>query len=274
MSRRTRQSRMAHLCCAMLAGIGTSTIASSAFAQVDSLVKTGQSQAPKDVLSVANYKMELLMGPIDGLTTAWHPAPTETAVPLGTVVEFKVNAPEGAVVQWENAVQTLQSDNAAYAVAICSSPGVDSITCRVNYEGQRFSKELSWDVIPVQASDMIIREVTIREETLEAPALHGMELNLWTMSKFFGASIADIEQVEDGRYVTSVRRAMQVHADVFPPEFAPLVEWRANGVAKGLGASRILSVNEAGMHQLSAGRPDAPASLDLVTYETVGDQQP
>ncbi|MCA9295824.1 MAG: hypothetical protein KC983_04890, partial [Phycisphaerales bacterium] len=260
---------MTHLCTATMAGLATMSFASSVFAQAQTV--TGKQVAgDKPGFIVPGYKMDLLMGPIEGLTTAWHSAPQQTAIPLGTVVEFRVNAPVGATVSWQNAVQTLRTDSSAFAVAICTQPGVDTIGCRVDYNGNRYKADLEWNVVPVQVSDIVVRSLKVQEESIgEPPRVTGMELNQWTMGHYFGDSVAAVTEISEGRYITSINNGITVNADVYPAEFAPLVEWRDNGVAKSLGASNYLSLNTIGTHRLEAGRPAASDSVDVVTYKTV-----
>ncbi len=45
----------------------------------------------------------LSIGPIEGLTTAWHTAPAETAIPLGITLQFRQPAPPEATVVWTGA---------------------------------------------------------------------------------------------------------------------------------------------------------------------------
>jgi hypothetical protein len=252
-----------------MAGLATMSFASSVFAQATSV--TGKQVAgDKPGFIVSGYKMNLQVGPIEGLTTAWHTAPQQTAIPLGSVVEFRVNAPIGATVSWQNAVQTLRTDSSAFAVAICTQPGVDNIGCRVDFNGNRYKADLEWNVVPVQLSDIVVRSLNVQEESITAlPHLTGMDLNIWSMGHYFGDSVASVTQISDGRYITSINNGITVHADVYPAEFAPIVEWRDNGVAKALGASNNLSLNTIGAHRLDAGRPAASETVDVVTYKTV-----
>ena len=60
-----------------------------------------------------------------------------------------------------------------------------------------------------------------------------------------------------------------MQAAVTPSAFAPLVEWRSNGVAKALGATNELSFSTTGLQRIDVGRPAAAGTVDIVTYETV-----
>ena len=51
----------------------------------------------------ASDSQTLWIGPITGLTTAWHEAPLETGIPVGTTVQLKQDAPANAVVTWVGA---------------------------------------------------------------------------------------------------------------------------------------------------------------------------
>ena len=50
----------------------------------------------------------LFIGPIEGLTTVYHYAPTEIAVPLGTTVKLLCPAPPGATVECHSLVGVMR----------------------------------------------------------------------------------------------------------------------------------------------------------------------
>ncbi|MEM7228908.1 MAG: hypothetical protein AAF432_08845 [Planctomycetota bacterium] len=270
MSKLSRQTRLTHLCCATFAGLATMSVALPAFGQAaQSLSGSNQGVSGKVTNGLPGYKIEVLMGPIDGLTTGWHKVPEQTAMPLGTVVELRASVPEAAAVTWSNAYQTLRTDTTSFATAVLTNTGMTPVSVRVDFQGKRYKADLMWDVQPVALQDIGVANIRVVEETIVDPHLDGMALNNWTMDHYFGASVASVTELLPGRYLTSIQKNVTVEADVHPAEFAPLVEWRDNGVAKRLGTSVTLPINTVGLHALEAGRPGKSAEADVIAYQTV-----
>src|SRR3954452_16767209 len=48
-----------------------------------------------------NERLEI--GPVEGLTTLWHPAPVRTAIPLGATVQLRIMVPLSWSVRWTGA---------------------------------------------------------------------------------------------------------------------------------------------------------------------------
>ena len=70
---------------------------------------------------------ELEIGPIEGLTTAWHQAPREVAIPVGTTLLFRTKAVPAVTVTWTGAIEISRDE--MWSTAICSLPFPGAMSC-------------------------------------------------------------------------------------------------------------------------------------------------
>ncbi|MCH8251641.1 MAG: hypothetical protein IID36_04240, partial [Planctomycetes bacterium] len=92
---------------ALLAGVFSVAAVAASFGQ------NPLGDQPEGSLGVSQPKdpdRALLIGPIDGMTTAWHTAPTHTGIPLGTNLLVQQTGPPQATVIWTNAVEVATND--------------------------------------------------------------------------------------------------------------------------------------------------------------------
>ena len=75
---------------------------------------------------------ELEIGPIEGLTTVWHPAPDATSVPFGATVLFRAEASPTAIVTWSGAVEIGRDDTWSTALCAPASPGQELVSVTVS----------------------------------------------------------------------------------------------------------------------------------------------
>ncbi|MCZ6815846.1 MAG: DUF6531 domain-containing protein, partial [Planctomycetota bacterium] len=83
---------------------------------------------------------------------------------------------------------------------------------------------------------------------------------------FMFPSVAELKDLGDGRYRTSVRRRVNFDATVDPPGFKPLIEWRFDNTARALHSPAVHSYADVGWHDVSAGPLNNPAEVQIETY--------
>ena len=76
------------------------------------------------------YKIDI--GPVAGLTTAWHPSPANVAVPLGTVLQLDQFAPPEATVVWTNALEIMRDEDSSTAECAFTVTGVQIVVATVD----------------------------------------------------------------------------------------------------------------------------------------------
>ena len=99
----------------------------------------------------------MTLGPVAGLTTAWHPAPAITHIPLGTSVRLRQFARRDDVVTWHGAQEILRDAHGSVAV----SPGTDGgrrfIRALVSSpDGSRYESSIVIDRVEVPTKDAIV----------------------------------------------------------------------------------------------------------------------
>ncbi|MCZ6654699.1 MAG: proprotein convertase P-domain-containing protein [Planctomycetota bacterium] len=220
----------------------------------------------------------LEIGPVAGLTTAWHRSPDHSAIPLGSTVPFRVFLEPGTKVNWVGAIE--QHRDRDKSVASCKFSEIGEATVRAELVDPQDGSSLLesvFDVVETAAADITITppqlwvEPVVIDETLPEN-----ELNAQTMYYYFGESIAALRdlgngrnQVGEGAYRTSVQRSMHVSIEVDPPGFAPLIEWRVDGAVNGLATETSVSFNDVGVHNISVGPLENPAVLEIETYNVM-----
>ncbi|MCA9289522.1 MAG: hypothetical protein KDA25_00235, partial [Phycisphaerales bacterium] len=129
------------------------------------------------------------------------------------------------------------------------------------------SDTIDMQVVDVNVSDLGIAHYTVATGAIEVDeSLPQDELNALTVDLYFGGSIAALRRLEDGRYLTSVNRPVPLAAFMNDPAFDPLLEWRVDDVAVGLGAGASPRFSTIGAHRIDFGPPDEAPAVDVETY--------
>lgn len=213
--------------------------------------------APFDPVTVSP---SVEIGPVAGLTTAWHPAPKETGVPLGTTVQLRVRVTPGADAVWSGAQEIETRQGRSVAELRLDGPGLRSVEVQiVGTDDGPVTETLRFEAVDLGAGLRVGRP----HLAVEPIVIDEGNPNASTMALYFqGSSIAALTELAPGAYRTSTNRWVTLEADVVPAALAPLVEWRLDGkVLKDLGARVRLQVFTIGPHALTAGTSDT-TSLD------------
>ncbi|MCH8150210.1 MAG: hypothetical protein IH987_19900, partial [Planctomycetes bacterium] len=227
----------------------------------------------------------LYFEPIAGLTTTRHLAPGQTAMPLGTVLELFLEVPADAQVTFSGATVTSRNADGVKATCLLENAGPAIIAAiSTTSDGTRHMAMCRLDVVSIAISDIT---ATVTTPTVAPFDLDEYATNADTMSAYFGESIADLVETTtlvsgavgiDGgrprsrpvsatrRFRTSTSRRINFQADVTPQVFAPIMEWRVDGLATALGAELKKSFTSVGAHDVSVGPPNRPIGVIIDTY--------
>lgn len=211
----------------------------------------------------------LYISPIPGLTSEWHPAPRATSIPLGTTIQLKLPLPPGHEAVWRGVSQVTRQADASVATFELDTLGrrlveVDHVFPNGSLveHGCEFTVEaVAIDAIQVPAVRASVDPLLIDPDDPAGSAYDA----------FWQHSVATLGATDDGRYLTSIHRRVRFSAEVVPPGFAPLVEWRGVGgdFAPRLGGEIELSFQRPGLHRLAVGPPERPTAIQVQTYRTV-----
>ena len=160
-----------------------------------------------------------LIGPIEGLTTAWHAAPPVTSIPLGTIPQLFQPAPLDATVIWTGADEVARDAGGSTAVCPLLEPGAQVVHVQVVAEtGEVIFGQTIFNVvdIPVDEITASLTEVWVDPVEIDE-SLPQDELNQLTYQYFVGPSIAGLRDLGLGQYRTSVLRFVHMSVDVDPP---------------------------------------------------------
>ena len=181
----------------------------------------------------------LEIGPVAGLTTAWHRSPDQSAIPLGSTVQFRVFLEPGMRVTWIGATEERRDPNKSVASSEFNKIGLHAVRAElVDPQDGPSLLESVFDVVETGAAGITITppqlwvEPVVIDENLPED-----ELNEQTMYYYFGESIAALRDLGNGRYRTSSGRFVHMSAQANPPGFNPLIEWRLDGEVRVLGES-------------------------------------
>jgi len=89
------------------------------------------------------------------------------------------------------------------------------------------------------------------------------------MKHYFSGSIAAVNEVAAGRYVTAVATPVQLAVHVEPPMFASLAEWRIDGEPALLGELATYAFQNPGPHTVEVGPLDTSASIIVDSYRVM-----
>lgn len=209
-----------------------------------------------------------LLGPVEGLTTAWHPVPAATAVPRGTTLRFKLEVPAGASFTWDGADEVAWDGTWSTAECHLDTLGTHSVQVEmVAPDGSRQRGRSLLEVVDTRVEEI---RVSLPALSVEPFTVDESSPNAQTYQAFRGGSIARLREVSPYHYVTSTGRPVDLEAAVEPAGFAPLMEWRLAGAepAVELGSSTTVTYWRRGKHRISVGPLHHPQRLYLVAYST------
>lgn len=224
------------------------------------------------------------VGPIDGLTLAWHPVPSHFAVPAGTDLRFRCQASTNDLVTWIGATEV--GREGGWSIASCpteANKGYE-VSVRVLASGGQKDRDPSersstdgvaatrnykcrFETVDARISDLVVKDVTLAREDLFVTE----KSSNWEVLRQFGASsIARLTRVEPGHYRTSVATPLQLACKVEPAALGALVEWRVDGAPFALGQVVTSALNlPPGDREISAGPAQRAASARLSLYRVV-----
>ncbi|OGC75286.1 MAG: hypothetical protein A2145_05460 [candidate division Zixibacteria bacterium RBG_16_40_9] len=205
---------------------------------INYLFKSGQALC--DICTYLGLRTNVAwqIGPIEGLTTAWHNVPDKTLIPQGCKTQFRVLVPADAKVNWTGAVEVSRTSEQSMAQCKFDNLGTYVVKAEcILQSGEKLTKSSTFEVVNVPTSDIKLEPIVLLAIPLN---LDENSSNEATMKYFDGPSIAAFRQVGENRYRTSVKKPVTGRVKVEPAGFAPLMEWRIDGVAKTLGETAEL----------------------------------
>jgi len=207
----------------------------------------------------------LSFGPISGLTTRWHAAPAELPVPAGLAVYFVATKAVQGDVSWTNAVEFYESSEISIAV----SPGAGAGETLVRASLRSDEGEVASTECLVRCLDVALDDIEISAPVLTVETLPEEMSNDATVAAFFGDSVAELGEGNKGSLVTSVDNVIAATVSVTPAVFAPVVEWRVDGVGTALGTTTRFRFTDPGERSIEAGRPEVGTPIVLTSYRVV-----
>jgi len=205
----------------------------------------------------------LELGPVEGLTTAWYPAPSATAVPLGAVVRLRVH---GGVALWSGAREVERLASRSIAEVRLDREGIHEVSVLFRRQSDDWVEQrTTFEVIDTALRPVSVSGIRVSAEPM---VIDEEKPNASSMRYFFqGSSIAQLRPLGPGHYRTSVNRWLTLETRVEPAAFAPLVEWRVNGrPQRHLGSAIRFQTFVAGASAIEVGPPAHPARATLDTY--------
>jgi predicted secreted Zn-dependent protease len=222
----------------------------------------------------------LSIGPVRGLTTAWHPAPARIAVPAGTDVLLACGAAPDADVTWTGAVPTRRESGIAYA--LCRMPEAGVHVVRVETGANDDSEGGGKGGTPNQTAashECVITAVDVDAGDIRvsvAPTVSAVDLaddatNEETMRIFYAGgkrfqALSTLREVGPGHYRTAVNRMVRVEAKIEPEIFASMIEWRSAGESPSLGIARDYLLTTTDALNVAAGPPASPGRVRVDAY--------
>jgi hypothetical protein len=241
---------------------------------------SAEAQSRTEPVTLELWNQRLQIGPVPGLTTVWHRAPVRTAIPLGATVQFRIQIPPDWGVNWTGAHAVGRNRGWSTAEVTFSSLGEHTVSVLSDGpQGELITERAVFDVlntaIPATVGYDPIK-LTALHLTADSVVIDPQLPNASAMGYFFrGSSLAALHQVGEDRYSTSANRALVAEAVVQPIGFAPLIEWRLDGIPQQqLGSPVRLEIFTTGQHTLSAGPLEEEKKVKLDTYRVRITSQP
>jgi hypothetical protein len=217
--------------------------------------------------------LSLELAPVQGITTAWHRAPAGFTVPEGEIVTLRQTASPGMAVVWSGADEIARTDEHSLASLPLSAVGLYEVRVELYPhplgEGQ-VPEGFHWTHgCVIAATDADLSQTALGDIAANVPAADLGEETVGSdglQLYFADESIADLSSLRQGWYVTSVKRLVQMEVGAANEALLPLIEWRVDGEAEGLGPEHQLRFLEPGTHTVEAGPPGHAAAVRLDAY--------
>ena len=223
---------------------------------------------------------EWAIGPIEGITTAWHPAPSEITVPVGATFRLKCGGSRLAEIQWSNAQEVSRGDRGSIAECHIDTPGRHeiSVTMEPNVASGRDKRDRTQTTSSVHSCivngiDAGVDQVgVVALEPRVAPfLLTESSSNYETMKAVlggdeYGQGVSQLRHVGPNHYRTAVNRNVGLGATLTDPRFASVIETRITGERPTLG-SELVYLQKPGRYTVSVGPPGKAKSILLETYK-------
>ena len=223
------------------------------------------------------------IGPIEGLTTRWHPIPANAAVPQGTTVEFRINTDPDAIVTWNGAEETSRDGGISVAMCPTESPGPLFVSVvitpattggdgRGNGDplGVSSRHEATINVVGIPVDQITVGRGHVSSEPVR---LGENATNMETMKYYFDGSVSQVVEVGSRHYRTAAGTKIKLDVDVSPAEFASMTEWRVGEKAVLLGGSSEYKIkNNPGTRDISVGPSGSDYRIQLDVYEVILDK--
>ena len=236
---------------------------------------------PRDERLVTSSPVSyLLLGPIDGLTTTWHPAPLDFAVPVGSTLRIRCLASPGASVVWTGVAESTRDSLGSTAMCPVSAAIAHEISVEIVTPvegGKDQDRPHDRGVAAVNTSRYTCRVLGVTFDLLQIrivdvsvsaqPVAMSEYATNWERLKLYAsASVATVHQVNPKSFISSIATPLTLRAEVHPPVFAPLVEWRIGGGATLLGDAPVHVFDDVGSHEVEVGPVGRSVTLVLDTY--------
>jgi len=213
------------------------------------------------------WNEHLEIGPLGDLITTWHLAPRFTAAPEGETARFRIRASRSSRVTWSGAREVERTNAHSIAevpLVLLTGP----LTVAVSVETAQGELIEEAVVLDVRNQGPLPLRVTGIRVTASPVEIDPRNPNASTMRYYFqGASIAALRELAPDHYLTSIDRWLTLEAEVEPPAFAPLVEWRLDGEPqRHLGGSIRMRVFTGRSNTIEAGPKAASVEVALDTY--------
>lgn len=223
----------------------------------------------------------LLIGPMHGLTTEWHPAPSRLVVPRDAgPLQFKCQASANATVTWRGAVEVSRDGFASVAECSAPEPGVyrrvEASVVAVPDDGD--GAAASGDAIAtlsctLSAADLAIADIRVNDFELSAKPLpvdagSGDAERIQVLLS--STPIGTVTKIGPTRYRAAAGTTVRVSVALNHAELAPLVEWRVDGKAALVGSEGEFRLPPAeGTRVISVGPPGSTREATIDAYSVL-----
>lgn len=203
----------------------------------------------------------LRLGPVDGLTTAWHTAPAHFAVPQGSELMFEFAWDEPHLLTWTGAQTVSVSATTAQAQAFMDDLGSQQIAVSATSPEGEFLTGWILDV-EVLAPEAFEAEVPLPELFHYAPTVDPSAPVLQN-----GVTAVPIFLDRGPRKIVGYGGTLGASAYDAPQVLQPLLEWRLDGEVVGLGPAADMLLDDHGSYLLEVGPPGSAGVVNLIAPE-------
>ncbi len=222
-------------------------------------VDDGARAAPEP-LRAARPTFEI--GPVDGLTTDWHPAPAWTSIPAGTILMLHQAAQLDEMVVWSGAYEFARDESGSTAIAILHVVGPQQISVQVAPHQpdtrQAFSSSSTFDVVNIRFDYISVSPIVVDLD----PPTNDSGPDVVEPTGFEEPS--DLQEFTDDQSAfegSGGSGLVLLEVDVNPPGFAPLMEWRLDDQPAILGPAVLMRSADMELSMVEVGPVSAPSTL-------------